>query len=238
MCHMISCLVGSDARVYAKDGVHSHTEIAQALGLREDRCLKYEFRLKTKTLFQDFSMDSAPFEAKKSHDDAAQAFFDKCASTPEKLVAFVRRGNFGQNTLGSLLTESAHGAYCRAKKFHDDAYDKTMASANKAYDKAEASAYRVCDKARASAERRYGRVYRGVWPSTEKVHDRAITSAEKVCRKALASANKVCYKAVESAGKVCDKAETSADKAYEKAMISTWLKLFSNPDNRIDIWKK
>ncbi len=102
MCQLISCLVSRRGKVFAVDGVHSHSEIAKILKIDEDKHLKYEFHLKERKLFQDFNSDSAPFEAKASHDKAAMDFFEDCAGTPEKLIEFVKRGNWD----GGVLTWS------------------------------------------------------------------------------------------------------------------------------------
>ena len=73
---MISCLVDQQGKVHAVNGIHSHSEIAEQLGIDQDQCLAYEFDLVKRLLIQDFDMDKAPFEAKASHDQAAQAFFN------------------------------------------------------------------------------------------------------------------------------------------------------------------
>ena len=111
MCKMISCLISRDCKVFAVDGVHSHTGIAKHFSLDEDKYLKYEFHLDKRELFQDFAMDQVPFSAKASHDRAAQAFFDDCAGTAEKLIAFVRRGNWDQDVLLPLLTPEARAEH-------------------------------------------------------------------------------------------------------------------------------
>ena len=111
MCQMISCLVSKTGKVYAVDGVHSHSKIARICRVNEDKCLRYEFDLTTRTLKQDFRMDAAPFEAKQSHDAAAQAFFDAAAGSATTLIAFVRRGNWDEQWLRPLLSAAARTAY-------------------------------------------------------------------------------------------------------------------------------
>ena len=165
MCNMISCLVGKDVRVYAKDGLHSHSEISRAFGISEDQCLKYEFILRVRELFQDFNMDHAPFDAKASHDRAAQRFFDECASTPEKFIAFVERGNFNKNVLIELLTEPARGAYYRAEESASEAYNRATTFALKVYDKVMSSvaADEAYNEARASALEALNRAMVSAW---------------------------------------------------------------------------
>jgi hypothetical protein len=130
MCRMISCLVSVTGKVYAADGIHSHSEIATHFGIPEDKHLRYEFDLPKRTLVQDFNMDFAPFAAKASHDAAAQRFFDKCAGTPVLLMAFVKRGNWSEEYLRPLLSAPAQKAY-----------DEALAPAWKAYDEAVAPAW-------------------------------------------------------------------------------------------------
>ena len=107
MCYMISCLVGRSGKVYAFDGVHSHSEIAERAKINEDKYLKYEYRIASKELIQDFNMDSTPFKPKQSHDQAAMAFFEECCGTPKKLIAFVKRGNWDENELLPLLNKDS-----------------------------------------------------------------------------------------------------------------------------------
>ena len=113
---MISCLVPKTGAVYAVDGVVSHSEIARICKVDEDRCLKYEFDLTTRTLEQDFAMDAAPFEAKQSHDAAAQAFFDASAGSATKLIAFVKRGNWNEQYLRPLLERDRAQRAAEAEK--------------------------------------------------------------------------------------------------------------------------
>ena len=141
MCQMISCLVSKAGKVYAVDGVHSHSEIATRCNVDEDKCLKYEFNLQTQTLKQDFNMDCAPFAAKQSHDEAARRFFDACAGTPRKLRAYVKRGNWLPDDLLPLLTAPAQKAYCEACATAGKAYNEARATAGKAHNEACAPAW-------------------------------------------------------------------------------------------------
>ncbi len=164
MCQMISCLVTRNGRVLAQDGVHSHTQLAKNFKVNEDKVLKYEFRLKDRQLFQDFDMDTAPFEAKSSHDQAAQNFFNQCAGTPEKLIAYVQKGNFNENVLLGLLTPAAMKAYNKAKAAARKAYNKAIiAAARKTYNKVTAAAEKAYNKALAAAEKAYNKAMAPVW---------------------------------------------------------------------------
>jgi hypothetical protein len=131
----ITCLVDRDGNVYSKDGNCSYSEIAKAFGLDVNSCLKYKFELSNRSLFRDFDTFNAPFEAKALHNRAARKFFDRCASTPKKLIVFVRRGNFNEKTLTFLLTPSASEEYNKASALALKARLKTTAPA--AYGKAE-----------------------------------------------------------------------------------------------------
>ena len=142
MCRMISCLVSVTGKVYAVDGIRSHSKIAATCGVNEDRQLKYEFDLTTRTLKQDFSMDAAPFAAKASHDAAAQRFFDKCAGNAKLLIAYVKRGNWDDEYLSPLLEAPALKAYDEAEAQAQKAYDEATAPALKAYAEATAQAWR------------------------------------------------------------------------------------------------
>ena len=151
MCIMISCKVGVDGTVYATDGVHSHSAIAEACGIKDDSALNYEFDLVTRTLRQDFTMDAAPFTAKQSHDEAAQRFFDQCAGTPTKLMAYVRRGNFDEQYLLPLLTATAQTAYTAAVAPAQTVHEAAMAPARTAYAAATAPARTAYDAATKAA---------------------------------------------------------------------------------------
>jgi hypothetical protein len=151
MCQMISCLVSKAGKVYAKDGVHSHSDIAGAFKIDEDRHLKYEFVLTTRLLKQDFEMDAAPFAAQQSHDEAAQRFFDQCAGTPRKLRVYVKRGNWLPDYLLPLLNAPARKAYAEACATARKAHAEAIAQAWKAHAEAIAPAWKVYDEAIATA---------------------------------------------------------------------------------------
>ncbi len=259
MCEMISCLVDREGRVYAKDGVHSHTAIAKALDVDEDRCLKYEFRLVTKRLVQDFFMDCAPFEAKKSHDDAAQAFFDKCASTPERLIAFVKRGNFEEDILFGLLTINARDAYGRAveilkkksdraERLAEKAHSKLYESADREFDKVERIADRIYFKTVKSAKRAYDKVDKAMKLEykldrktrelAEDTYCKSLEYAERARRKSVGSAEATHRKATESSKKELNKVLALVEKRLNKVKKLAWIELFSKSGNRIDTWKK
>ena len=190
MCNMISCLVGKDARVYAEDGLHSHSEIARAFGISEDKCLKYEFTLRVRELFQDFNMDHAPFDAKASHDRAAQRFFDECASTPERLIAFVERGNFDENVLSSLLTRSAHIKYSDAKTSARKALNETLAPTFEEYRKTRTSSDEAFNKIKAEAQEE-NKAYNEAKESERKAYEayvEVMKPADKAYMKTMVSA--------------------------------------------------
>ena len=163
MCRMISCLVDRGGKVYARDGVHSHSAIAELCGINEDKCLKYEFDLVRRELVQDFTSDSAPFGAKQSHDQAAQRFFNACAGDADKLIAFVRRGNWDRDLLPQLLVPSAlklyNETYAPARKL----YEETRASALKLYDETYASAWKLYDETCATALKLYDETCAPAW---------------------------------------------------------------------------
>ena len=151
MCQMISCLVSKAGKVYAKDGVHSHSAIAAAFGIDEDKHLKYEFVLATRTLKQYFEMDAAPFAAKQSHDEAARRFFDACAGTPRKLRVYVKRGNWLPDYLLPLLIAPAEKAYNEAIAPAEKACNEAIAPAGKAHNEAIATAEKAYNEATAPA---------------------------------------------------------------------------------------
>jgi len=152
MCQMISCLVDVTGKVYAVDGVHSHSAIAARCGVDEDKCLKYEFDLTTRKLKQDFNMDRAPFAAKQSHDEAAQRFVDDCAGTPTKLIAYVKRGNWLPYYLLPLLTAPARAEY-----------ERVTAPARAEYGRVAAPTWAEYGRVAAAAEAEYGRVTAAAW---------------------------------------------------------------------------
>ena len=223
MCHMPSCLVDVRARVYAVNGVHSHSEIATNFRLDEDRCLRYEFDLRTRTLVQDFATDRAPFEAKQSHDQAAQAWFNTIVGTPELLMDYVMKGNWIERDLKPLLTVEAEkictATLAESRKIYDTTLAEsrkicaaTLAEARKIYDAARAEARKTCGAARAEAEK----IYVATCTEAEKIYDAAFVEAWKICAATLAESRKI----------------------YGAAFVEAWLQLFANSTNRIEIWQE
>ena len=170
MCRMISILVSRSGAVFARDGVHSHSDLAKLHDIDEDQHLKYEFHLDKRELFQDFEMDKVPFKAKASHDQAAQSFFDSCAGTPELLVKYVQRGNWDESVLSSLLSA-----------FAETEYEKVRNSALTKYEKVRDSAWTEYDKVRDSAWTEYDKVRDSAWAEYDKVRRPAGAKYDKVC---------------------------------------------------------
>jgi hypothetical protein len=170
---MISCLVSVTGKVYAADGIHSHSKIAAHFKINEDKHLKYEFDLTTRTLKQDFQMDAAPFAAKASHDAAAQRFFDTSAGNAKQLIAFVKRGNRSEEYLRSLLSAPAQKAYDEAVAQAWKAYYAAVAQAQKAYYAAVAQAGKAYYAAVAPAQKAYDEVV----AQAGKAYDEAVAQA-------------------------------------------------------------
>lgn len=184
MCRMISILVSRQGKVLAANGIHSHAKIAQHFNVSEDQFLKYEYHLDKRELFQDFNSKSAPFEAKKSHDDAAMAFFMDCAETPERLIRYVQNGNWDEEELLNLLTAEARQVY---KKTCDEAWqvrEKTREEAEQVYKK-------TCDKA--------WQVYKKACNEARLVYDKTDDKARRVRNKACDEARQVYEKTREEA---------------------------------------
>ena len=199
MCRMISILVGRDGHVYQADRIHSHSALAEHFNLNQDKFLAYEFHLDERKLFQDFQMDKVPFEAKASHDQAAQAFFDEAAGTPKKLIAFVKKGNWQRGELIVLLSQEAW-----------ETLSKTCQEAWKAYDKA-------CQEA--------GETYNKACQEVQEAHTKAYQEALKAHDKTCQEAWEIYYKAYQKAREVYDKACQEAwISLFEKAenRVETW----------------
>ena len=211
MCRMISILVGRNGHVYQADGIHSHSELAEHFKINQDKFLAYEFHLDKRELFQDWKMDKVPFEAKASHDQAAQAFFDEAAGTPEKLIAFVHRGNWQVTELLPLLSLKARKTYDKASQEAWKAYDKTCQEAWEAHDK-------TCQEA-------------------EKTYYKACQKAEKTYNKAYQEAEETYDKVNQEAEETYNKAYQEALKAHDKACQEAWIPLFEKAKNRVEAWK-
>jgi hypothetical protein len=169
MSEMISCLVNRKCKVYTQDGVHSHSGLAKIFGIKQDKCLAYEFDLVERQLVQDFDMDGVPFKPKASHDLAAQEFFNRCAGTPERLIAYVRRGNWDDALLSLLLTFVAEGKL-----------DKALDAAGKRYDECLNIASKKCEKALTGPTQKYVLAceeYRKVQAAVEKRYNMACAQA-------------------------------------------------------------
>jgi hypothetical protein len=171
MSEMISCLVNRKCKVYTQDGVHSHSGLAKIFGIKQDKCLAYEFDLVERQLVQDFDMDGVPFKPKASHDLAAQEFFNRCAGTPERLIAYVRRGNWDDALLSLLLTFVAWKKLDGVLDAADKRYNKTIDVADKKCSKAlvvstvqeYTLAYKKYKKVVAAAEKRYDKACMQAW---------------------------------------------------------------------------
>ncbi len=245
MCNMIACLVDRDAKVHAKNGVHSHSKIAKICRVNEDKCLRYEYRLATRRLFQDFTIDEAPFWPKQSHDQAAQRFFDGCAGTPEKLIAYVKKGNWDEEALPDLLTglasvkfdevcADAEAKYEKVCNVAEAKYEKVCDAAEAKFDKARAAAEAKRCKARAAAEAKLCKARTTTEAQFDKAFDAAQAQFNKACNAAEAKRDKAC----DAAEAKCDKARATAEVQFNKVSIPIWIKLFRDPANRIKIWQK
>ncbi len=223
MCQMIICLVSRDAKVYAKDGVHSHSTLADLFEVDQDQCLSYEFHLDKRKLWQDFKMENASFKAKQSHNQAALSFFNHCAGNPEKLIAFVRRGNWREDELLPLLTPPAQAVYFQDYARSAAVRDKADAVAWAAYNKACAKSQAVCDKADAKA-----------WAVWFQDYARSAAVRDHACAVAWIANNKARTKTLWA---VYEKARAKSQAVCDKAHAVAWAKLFQHPENRIAIWK-
>jgi hypothetical protein len=229
---MISCLVDRRGRVHAKDGVHSHAAIAVACGVDEDGCLKYEYDLVKRRLVQDW--EEAPFEAKQSHDAAAQTFFDECAGDAQRLLAYVKRGNWDGAMLPKLLTNAARAKYDKVCDLAWAEYYKVCDAARAECDKVRDAAWAKRDKYCAAAEAECDEVCDAAWAEYYKVRDAAWEEYHKVCNVAWAECNKACAAALAKYCKVRDAALAECNKACAKG----WARLFSNKANRIEGWRR
>ena len=257
MCKMISCLVSRDYKVFAANGLHSHSEIAEKLCLDEDKYLKYEyplsehkFPINEENLKQDWEMDKAPFEAKAGHDNAALYFIRQCAETPEKLIAFVRKDNWDEGQLVSLLTDPARAEYNKVrssalaeyKKVESPAiaeYKKVQDPAFTEYKKVQGPAWTEYDKVRGLALAEYNKACSSAFTEYKKVQGLAFTEYEKVHSSAWTEYNKVRSLALAEYKKVqgpafteYEKVRSSAIAEYEKACIEFWCQLFEKAENR------
>lgn len=225
MCRMISCLVDRRGKVYAADGVHSHSAIAEAHGISQDDCLAYEYHLDkpvSQRLYQDFTIDGAHFKAMASHDQAALNFFHDCASTPERLIAFVLRGNWSDELPG-LLTPEALVLYRKTIAEAVARYDKTYAEVRAIYS-------RTYDKALAL----YNKTCIDAWTLySKKTCTKAEVLRDKTCDEAFALYEKTRDEAGALHVKTCDEASA----LYGKIRDEAWGKFFKDPKNRIPAWR-
>src|SRR3984893_16692075 len=75
-----------------------------------DHCLKYEYDVATRTSVRTPSDRDPLF----TWDWAAAEFFDRCAGTPEKLMAFARKGVLANTSLARLLRPDKRQTYVDA----------------------------------------------------------------------------------------------------------------------------
>lgn len=224
MCNLISCLVTRAGKVLFVNGLLSHAEMATRLKVDEDKCLKYEYSIEEKKLIQDFG-GSPPFEAKQSHDQAALAFFEECAGTPEKLVAFVRKGNWQQDQLTPLLSAKGLKAFVAKERIARQSLNENITKHVEIRDKKIKAAENGC----AIRQARTALPCTQMVSNARKAYDTAVTGIENAARKAwskaeiledkLGRAHPQTLKALKTANTLEKKfrdAEKSADKLYAK----------------------
>ena len=90
MYKVLPCLVDKLAKVYFKDGIHSHSAIAHEFKINEDKVLKYGYDLEARALVSNFNLETVPFVPKQSHNQIAMEHFNKIVgthSTTQKIIS-------------------------------------------------------------------------------------------------------------------------------------------------------
>lgn len=277
MCRMISALVDRDGGVYSSI-LHDHFAIVNLNFLlkylrKDPRLLDdprllfvYEFHLDTRTLYKgcggrfvrdpisrilrreegDYWMNQS--EAKELHDQAAMAFFNDCAGTPEKLIAFVLHNNWDKEELLKLLTPEAMVLYNNICEEASALYRKNEAAIEDRRQNALAKIEDLCKKNLAKAWALYEETCRKAKPPWYKrIFNWA--SYRRKCREAYALYLKT---KISQESQACDeitRIKKIAKKDFDgkdfderyflylHSPVNAWVKLFQDPKNRIPIWR-
>lgn len=207
-----SCLVTKDGQVLAADGVHSHAKLAELHEVNEDNCLRYDFGLNRREILPLF--DRGLVNVNLRCDVAARRFFDDCVGTPERLIAYVKRGNFHKH-LGLLLKGFACGECLKIEDVFRAGYEHwravIQADRNAQFAMADADYYQAVG--------RFGYNIRFA-SHIAAVYDEAIVDA---------------WNKYDALSAEFSPAQCLAD--CNQAIAPVWLDLFADPKNRIKIWR-
>lgn len=222
----IPCLVDQDGKVFGTDGARQHAEIARSHNVCEDQCLRYGFDLKRREPIALF--DRRLVNVGLWKDDIAEWFFEDLVGTPDRLIAYVKRGNFHED-LVSLLSAFPRGECLKIKNeietkyeniliFNKEVRDVMFATANRDYDRALTHIQSVIPFDNGV----------NVWGEWIDYH----ASDEAARRDEIIAKAWSIYEMLTSQ---CNPADCLVE--YERVVAPVWLEFFANPKNRIEIWR-
>jgi hypothetical protein len=117
----ISCVVDAHGRLAAESDINAPNPERRPF---EGECMKYEYDLATRTSVRTPS-DRDPLS---TQDRTAGDFFDRCAGTPDKLMAFARQGTLDRISLARLLRPEQMQTYLDACERIDKAVVEACAA--------------------------------------------------------------------------------------------------------------
>lgn len=118
----IYCLVDAGGEVYSRTSADSYGEVAESLGLDQDRCGKYRFDLESRRMHEDHGLPAGR--------DAVRAYLARYLGTPEKLMDFVAERPVSKQALASLLDARIRPSYLDACARIEKTYTAECAAAN------------------------------------------------------------------------------------------------------------
>jgi hypothetical protein len=110
----IACVVDEQGHLSAEGALNA---LDPQMRLFADNCVKYEYDLATRTFVRSPS-DRDPLS---TQDRTARDFFERCAGTPEKLMAFATNGTLDRISLARLLRPEQTRTYLDACELIDKA---------------------------------------------------------------------------------------------------------------------
>jgi len=153
---------------------------------------------------------------------------------PSEIVEKIKRGEFSEIGIAEqLLTQSAWAEYEKIRQSAWAEYKKITQSALAEYEKIRQSAWAEHEKIRQPALAEYKKIRQSALAEYEKIRQPAWAEYEKIRQPAWAEYEKIRQSALAEYEKIRQPAWAE----YEKIRQSAFWNIFSNPNNRIEVWK-
>jgi len=227
ICAKVICLVSRDGRVYPYYDLNK-IRGWEDLEIDISGCLRYIFNLRSRK----FHLFMRVFRPKSLHREAARKFFDERINTPQKLMKYVDSGQWDEDVLESLLAAPALERYRKVQPAVETAYSHRRCEQLKRFKVALKRADKARDKFLRQNKARLVEVIE-VEDADYFGKEEVITTRDLTAIKAGNLRNNM----VNAAYRELDKSGENASEAAEEKLKSVWLKLFSDPRNRIPIWR-